>query len=128
MNRVITSQALPTLPEPARAAGVVLRPAGDCLLPGEIGPEDLVMVDFDQHQALSDGLYLLERIGPLGVEWRGCRRISLPLLHARLLRIHEGSEWKDAPDLMALNLRIAGRVLQVYSPKPLGRICVSSGG
>lgn len=73
----------------------------------DIGPDDVLRVDFDSRGVDRDGLYLIEAMGPDGVGWIGCRQFAASPDGAQVM---DGGRWQRVPQ----GLRIAGRVLQVY--------------
>lgn len=94
-------------PMPARLAGMALVPAGPCQVAGEIGPEDVLKVDFDADHVDRDGLYLVEAVTHDGVDWMGCRRFARSVLGE--VAMFEAGQW-----VAPAGLRIAGRVVKVY--------------
>ena len=96
-------------PMPARLAGMALVPAGVCQVPGEIGPDDVLRVDFDANHVDRDGLYLVEAVTADGVDWMGCRRFTRTVLGKLLM--FEGGQW-----VAPAGLRVAGRVVRVFKP------------
>lgn len=105
----------PRASEPPMLSGCMVVSADTCQYPPSVGPADLLRVNFDRRTVGPDGLYLLERIGPRGVEWRGCRRFVHELAGLMVDQSGRG-DWIPAPSLSAVNLRIAGYVEQVYKP------------
>lgn len=107
MNYEVTTAANLAPINPARLSGVALVPAGVCQVPGEIGPEDVLKVDFDADHVDRDGLFLVEAVTADGVDWMGCRRFTRDVLGG--VRMFEAGQW-----VAPAGLRIAGRVVRVY--------------
>ena len=94
--------------------GRLIVPAYDCIYSPSVEATDLLRVDFDVREVNSDGLYLVEELGPRGVVWRGCRRFArMPELH--MDRTGRGA-WHPLPHPSNVNLRIVGHVETVYKP------------
>jgi hypothetical protein len=92
-----------------RLSGVALVPAGPCQVAGEIGPEDVLKVDFDADHVDRDGLYLVEAVTHDGVDWMGCRRFARSVLGE--VAMFEAGQW-----VAPAGLRVAGRVVRVFKP------------
>lgn len=87
-------------------------PADACSYPPAVMPDDVLLVDLDVNSVTTDGLFLLERIEAGAVTWMGCRRFEIGL---------QGVRVDDCGQMVPFHpdggLRIAGRVLSVYSKK-----------
>lgn len=88
-------------------------PAEACSYPPAVHADDVLLVDLDTNRVTVDGLYLLERLDDAGaVAWMGCRRFEIGL---QGVRVDDCGQMVPFPADGAL--RIAGRVLSVYSKK-----------
>ena len=102
-------------PEPPRLSGRLVVPADGCTYPPSVQADDLLRVNFDAQAVGPDGLYLVERIGPQGVEWRGCKRFARQITGGLVVDENGRGEWRPA-DLHSLDVRVVGYVEQVYRP------------
>ena len=99
---------LPRLTHPP-VSGVQLVKVETSTLPGEVEPDDLLCIDFDQHRVARDGLYVVQ----LG-SWTGIRRFVDTFDGLRVL---DGDRWRP----VGRTLRILGYVAEVYAPRrPVG--------
>jgi len=114
MNAIATMNNVTTSYTPAMLSGVALVPSGLCQWRGDVGPDDVLMVDFDQHKINKDGLYLVEAVGADGVEWMGCRRFAVGLGGGLSMDETGRGGWRDMESLDAEGLRVVGYVVKVY--------------
>lgn len=112
VTRINSNTACPELP---RLRGRLVVPADGCAYPPSVQADDLLRVNFDAQSVGPDGLYLVERIGPQGVEWRGCKRFARQITKGLMVDESGHGEWRPA-DLRSLDVRVVGYVEQVYRP------------
>lgn len=109
MNAIATTKPAAYKPKLGRR----FIPAEACSYPPAVHADDVLLVDLDTDHVIVDGLYLLERFDEAGnVAWMGCRRFEISL---------QGVRVDDCGQMVSFHpggaLRIAGRVLSVYSKK-----------
>lgn len=95
--------------------GIHLMEASWCSYPPQVNGCDVLKVDFDCHDILMDGLYLIHFLDESGqVNGCGCRRFAIPLLGGIQVDEDGNGRWKvlDGTERM----EIVGRVLQVFRP------------
>lgn len=108
MNAIATTKPAAYKPKLGRR----FIPAEACSYPPAVHADDVLLVDLDADRVTSDGLYLLERIEAGAVTWMGCRRFEIGL---QGVRVDDCGQMVPFPADGAV--RIAGRVLSVYSKK-----------
>ena len=111
---------------PALLTGQALVPSGLRQWRGDVGPDDVLLVDFDKREINKDGLYLIESLGADGVEWMGCRRFAVGLGGGLSADETGRGGWRDLESLEAEGLRVVGCVVKVYRgglsfPRPYAR-------
>lgn len=86
-------------------AGVQLVQVATSTIPGEIEAGDLLRIDFDKHQVIKDGFYVLKRD-----RWTGVRRCTDTPLSPK---VYDGGKWIVLP----AGVQILGYVDMVYTAR-----------
>ena len=115
MNSVTTTRQAPATSQPERRTGVAMVPGALCQYGADVGPNDVLLADFDQHHVTADGLYLLERTSGGAVTWMGCRRIAKAATGGVLVDQSGRGDWISMEGLEGFGLRVAGRVQRVLN-------------